>query len=57
MEELVHKYQYSFKLMGNPESSHNLLRLATFVSTRNPATYELYQLDEERTLVFWNPHA
>lgn len=55
LESLVHKYQFSFKLMGDPTNSYNTLRLAAFVSTKRPREYQLIALDDDRTLVFWNP--
>lgn len=55
LEALVEKYQFSFKLMGDPTNSYNTLRLATFISTRRPHEYQLVSIDDDRTLVFWNP--
>ena len=55
LETLVHKYQYSFKLLGDPTNSYNTLRLATFISTRKPREYQVIAIDDDRTLVFWNP--
>ena len=54
LDELTLRYKYSFYIQGALTTSYNILRLASFVSLKNPTEYESFQVDADRTLIFYN---
>ena len=56
LAELANKYRYAFYLFGTPDTSYNKMRLAAFLSTKKPREYELFFEDDQKVVVFWNPH-
>jgi hypothetical protein len=54
--DLTNRYRFAFYLFGTPDTGYNKMRLASFLSTKKPKEYELFLEDDQKTLVFWNPH-
>jgi hypothetical protein len=54
LDRLTAKYRYSFSIYGSIVNPYNTLRLASFVSLKAPTEYESFQIDDDKTLVFYN---
>jgi hypothetical protein len=54
LNALTLKYKYSFSIYGSITNPYNTLRLASFVSLKKPTEYESFQIDDDRSLVFYN---
>lgn len=54
LNQLTLKYKYSFSIYGTITSPYNTLRLASFVNLKKPTEYESFQIDDDRSLVFYN---
>lgn len=54
LDELTLKYKYSFYIHGSIASAYNTLRLAAFVSLKKPTEYESFQIDDDKSLIFYN---
>lgn len=52
--ELINKHDYHLDLIGDPDSGYNLLRLASFVNVEKPSSYDVFRVNENKTVVFWS---
>ena len=55
LSELMTKYSRSFELKGDSTSGPNILKLAAFVNIESPSQYEAFRVNDNRTIIFWNP--
>jgi dsDNA-specific endonuclease/ATPase MutS2 len=54
LDRLTAKYRYSFSIYGSITNPYNTIRLAAFVNLKAPTEYESFQIDDDKTLVFYN---
>lgn len=55
LDKLTGKFKFAFYLNGKHTSVPNLLKLACFVNQQAPSAYDVFVINEEKALVFWNP--
>jgi len=55
LDSLIEKFKYAFYLHGKHTSTSNLLKLACFVNDQKPSAYDVFVINEDKSLVFWNP--
>jgi hypothetical protein len=47
------KHTHHFQITGSLNSSHNIIKVAAFLTTENPKEYEIVSLSKSRHILFF----